>query len=196
MIACNEFSNVPLRQGNADACLLASYGAAQFPFTRTAEIEYFISLCNLLGIALSNPGDALASLEPQRVDPRISVLRNGSGYDWIETLHNDANAVPFDTARSTTTIDRTLTTVQLEKELKDRRCTAIVSLHEPGTGLAHSIALACDSAIGFFARDSGRLVSGPMPTIDATGDSIAGVVHSLYPTRGLRIGESMLIRPL
>lgn len=194
MLNATYLSRQPLRQGNANACLLISYAAALYPFTLTNEIEYFVDCCTLLGIKLTSPGDGLNLLTPQLIDARIGTKTRGSGYDWIEELHDNCTGHSFDIARSRASITRKLSREQVENSLRDKRCASIFALHF-SNGDSHSICIINDPTYGFVSRDSARPICAPEPLIDAAATTLEKVVQILYRQQGIKIGESILFAP-
>jgi hypothetical protein len=194
MVSANELSQLPLRQGASDACLLASYGAALFPFTHTPEIQYFVDCCDLLGLTFVTQGNCLALLRPQKVDSRISTSKNGSGYDWLEELHNNCPAKSFNIARALVQLKRDLGHEDVESLLKTDRSSAIVALSFgkiPNS--AHSICVVFDPNHGYVARDSGRPLTQPMAFIDACGNNLQNLLDNLYGKNiEPKVGECMV----
>lgn len=181
MISHSEFSKEPLRQGESDACLLASYAAAAFPFVKIAELAYFADIARLRG----ENEDAPLEVPPQIVDPRIGVVRLGSGYDWIEQLHNSCPGLSFERTRLAIQTSRLHAPRNLESALNAKRCTALLTINPN----RHSIAVGCDPDLGFFARDSAK--SGDAP-YDAAASGLEELLQVLYPT-GVSVGESILL---
>lgn len=194
MVNANELSQIPLRQGNNDACLLSSYGAALYPFTHTPEIKYFVDCCILLGINYVTEGDCISLFRPQLVDQRIGSIKKGTGYDWLEELHNNCSGSSFKKAHSSVIIERGLGKIKAESKLKNTRSTAIFALSfGKFPGKAHSICVIYDTNLGFIARDSGRLISQPFSLIDACGNNLEELIFNLYGKEaGPKIGESIL----
>jgi len=75
MVNASELSQIPIRQGNSEACLLSSYGSALYPFTHTPEIKYFVDCCILLEINYLTEGDCIALFRPQFIDQRIGSTK-------------------------------------------------------------------------------------------------------------------------
>ncbi len=191
VIEAKELSDQPLRQGNVDACLLASYAAAIFPFNKVLEIQYFIDCCFLLNIKITAPGDSMILLQPQIVDIRIGTKKLKSGYDWLEELHLNCLGASFVSARRNANIVR-LSRIETENFLNNERCTSTFTLHFPH-GPVHSICVLKDPNYGYVARDSGQLMLNPEPRFDATGITLEQLIFNLYKINGIRIGESMLM---
>lgn len=191
MIEAKELSFQPIRQGNVDACLLASYAAAVFPFTKIPEIQFFIDCCSLLNIKISTPGDAMILLQPQLADSRIGTTKQNRGYDWLEELHLNCIGDSFRKARMNAKIIRR-SKVETEQYLHDERCTAIFALHFP-QGAVHSICVLKDPNYGYVARDSGQLIRNPESRIDASGPTLEKLIINLYKINGITIGESILL---
>ncbi|MBK9721996.1 MAG: hypothetical protein IPO78_10325 [Saprospiraceae bacterium] len=189
MLSINEFSNLPIRQGQNDACLLCSYSTALFPFTQTIEIQYFIECCELLGISLLEQNDAL-NFQHGIVDSRIGTFTFGSGYDWIEELHLNCPSPAYKNARKLTKINRRFSRDDVEVKLDNQRTSSIITLKFPNNTW-HSICITKDPQFGFIARDSARpLALGQM--FDAIGSTIEQLISNLYGDNVVEIGEAIL----
>jgi len=194
MINASELSQIPLRQGNSEACLLSSYGAALYPITHTPEIKYFVDCCDLLKINYLPEGDCVVLLQPQLVDIRIGTTTRGSGYDWLAELHHNCKGNSFLKALASTEMYRGLELNEVESKLKDTRSTAIFAISfENSPRAPHSICVIYDLKLGFVVRDSSCPLSQPSQLIDAFGNSVEDLVNNLFGREvGPKTGESIL----
>jgi hypothetical protein len=195
MVLAKELSQLPLRQGASNVCLLSSYGAALFPFTHTLEIQYFVDCCDLLGLKFLTPGDCIALLPSQKVDSRLGTSKNGSGYDWLEELHNNCPAKSFNIARSVIQLKRGLEHEDVELLLKTDRTSATVAISfKKIDNSSHSICVIYDPNHGYVARDSGRPITQPKVLIDACGDNLQNLLDNLYGrSNEPKVGECMVL---
>jgi len=177
MIPIADFSPNPLRQGHQPICIPCSYACALSPLVNINDLT-LKEECIAFELSIATPtGDIKAPL---------GLPASASGYDEIEAVHQQCNQTSFLNARNTIDIRRIGgDLLQLENQLKGRRATAILALsYPPAIGRApHSVAIAYDTAHGFFILDSAQhstVWNGV--AADATGNSVVEALRNLDAT--------------
>jgi hypothetical protein len=156
MISLTELSEIPLRQGNLNHCLLCSYSAAMFPFTRVQELNYFVDFCKQYNIKFDNSEMDSILKGSKTIYNIFPGGTPGSGYDWIEQIHNFCQGNSFQIARKLTNIIRHKSIGDLENDLHSTYSSSVLALNF-GNGQHHSICVIKNTELGFIARDSNSL---------------------------------------
>lgn len=182
MLSYERFQTPAYRQTLGQIiCIPASYAAAIAALCQVEETALREEADQEIRTALANGADWLKA---------VSGI---GGYAVIEALHHFGPTQLISQIRTRLTVRRHLDLVDLAAQLRDGTAAAIVMLNFPKPP-AHSVAVAFDSRIGFYVRDSDSPPGSPRRNPDAwydeSGPSLPAVLNKCCC--GSAIGESML----